>query len=116
MKPLPPVTRTTMSRAVESPLKLSVCIITYNRARYLRGALKRLLVERPLDLDFEVLISDNDSSDDTEKVVATFSEQDPRIRYYRQTQNVGAEANMIDAGDLHDVIDVINELRNRQGR
>src|SRR5437870_40933 len=97
MKPLHPVTRTTMSRAVESPIKLSVGHVTYARARYLRGALKRLHVERPLDVDFEVVISDNDSSDDTEKVVATFSEQDSRIRYYRQTQNVGAEANMVAA-------------------
>jgi glycosyltransferase involved in cell wall biosynthesis len=41
--------------------------------------------------DFELVISDNASTDDTAEVVLSFG--DPRIRYFRNDRNIGAPAN-----------------------
>jgi glycosyltransferase involved in cell wall biosynthesis len=43
--------------------------------------------------DFELIISDNASTDDTEEICRRYADQDPRVRYYRQAHNVGAAAN-----------------------
>jgi glycosyltransferase involved in cell wall biosynthesis len=77
--------------------KLTICILTYNRSRYLRKTIKHLFSEQQFDFDFEVLISDNDSSDDTPDVVAPLARKHPQIRYLRQLRNVGSEANMVAA-------------------
>lgn len=57
----------------------SIIIPTHNRASTLKWALRTCLdVDHP---NFEVVVSDNDSSDDTPEVVAALN--DPRIRYVR---------------------------------
>jgi glycosyltransferase involved in cell wall biosynthesis len=43
--------------------------------------------------DFELIISDNASSDGTEKICRAYASSDKRIRYFRQSQNMGAAAN-----------------------
>lgn len=43
--------------------------------------------------DFELLISDNASSDDTEEICRAAAAEDPRIRFVRQRENIGAAAN-----------------------
>jgi glycosyltransferase involved in cell wall biosynthesis len=43
--------------------------------------------------DFELIISDNASTDETAKICAEYAARDPRIRYHRQPRNVGATAN-----------------------
>ena len=63
--------------------KVSVVIPTYNRARFLRGAVRSVL-EQTFQ-DFEIVIVDDASSDDTREVVASL--EDPRIRYVRLEQN-----------------------------
>lgn len=69
--------------------KVSVCLPTYNRARYLSEAIKGILAQ---DFqDFELLIADNASPDDTEDVVRGFS--DRRIIYHRHSTNIGAMKN-----------------------
>jgi glycosyltransferase involved in cell wall biosynthesis len=95
MKPLAPVTMT-LTRSSSVP-KLSICILTYNRSRYLRKCLTHLFETQHFDFDFEVLISDNASTDDTPELVAEFMDRYKQIRYIRQTRNVGSEANMVAA-------------------
>jgi len=70
--------------------KVTVAIPTYNRASLLKECLETVL--RQTFHDFEVIISDNCSVDETTAVVRSFS--DPRIRYYRNETNLGAFANM----------------------
>jgi len=41
--------------------------------------------------DLEILVSDNCSTDDTERVVRSFG--DPRVRYVRHPENIGANNN-----------------------
>jgi hypothetical protein len=43
--------------------------------------------------DFEVIISDNASTDDTQAICHRYVARDSRIRYYRQERNVGATRN-----------------------
>jgi glycosyltransferase involved in cell wall biosynthesis len=43
--------------------------------------------------DFELIISDNASTDATAEICGAFADRDPRIRYLRQQQNLGAAPN-----------------------
>lgn len=45
--------------------------------------------------DFELIISDNASTDQTESICRAYAEKDTRIRYIRQVVNLGAEANFL---------------------
>src|ERR1051326_471885 len=63
----------------------------YNGARYLRGALEAL--EAQTFSDFELVISDNASTDGTDDICREFAARDPRIRYVRHSQTREASAN-----------------------
>lgn len=70
-------------------LPLSVCIPTCNRAPLLREAIESVLTQTfP---DFELVISDNASGDNTRDIVRSF--RDPRIRYVRHKANIGSAGN-----------------------
>jgi glycosyltransferase involved in cell wall biosynthesis len=75
-------------KPVQQP-KISVCIPTYNQARYLGEAIRSALDQSERDL--EVIVFDDFSTDDTPAVVASFG--DPRIRSFRQARNVGIARN-----------------------
>ncbi len=62
---------------------------TFNRARLIPESVQSALQQT--EPDFELLISDNASSDNTPQVVRQF--QDARLRYFRQPQNLGALGN-----------------------
>ncbi len=72
----------------ESPL-LTIAIPTYNCAHFLPDALNSIR-RQELD-DFEILILDNASEDNTEEVIQSF--RDERIRYIRNSSNVGSQEN-----------------------
>ena len=69
---------------------VTIAIPTWNRAdRFLPEALQSALAQRYANI--EVLVSDNASTDNTGALVASF--RDSRIRYLRQSRNLGPEAN-----------------------
>lgn len=70
--------------------KVTVCIPTYNRADYLIYSINSVL--RQTYEDFELIVCDDGSSDNTPEVVAGFN--DPRIIYLRHPQNIGRSLNM----------------------
>ncbi len=72
--------------AVDAPL-VSILIATYNRSRLLRRAIESTLGQD--FTNFELVVIDDCSPDDTAKVVAAFN--DPRIRYIRNETNVGSK-------------------------
>jgi glycosyltransferase involved in cell wall biosynthesis len=76
--------------------RVTVAIPTRNRADFLREAIQSVLDQTWQD--FEILVSDNASTDDTSEVVAGF--KDPRIRYYRHSQNIGMTANFRSAVEM----------------
>lgn len=63
----------------------------YNGGRRLRAALDSILAQTASD--FEVLISDNGSTDDTAATCAEYAARDPRIRVVRQPENRGLPFN-----------------------
>lgn len=68
---------------MSTPL-FSIVIPTYNRSNLLRCAIQSVL--RQTFPDFEILVSDNVSQDDTREVVAQFG--DPRVKYLRPEQHL----------------------------
>lgn len=71
--------------------KISVGMPVYNGEMSIRRALDSLLVQS--FSDFELIISDNGSSDGTERICREYAERDQRIRYIRQPTNIGAGLN-----------------------
>jgi len=70
---------------------VSCVIYTYNRAAILSRAIRSVLNQTYQN--FELIISDDCSSDNTEEVVLNFT--DPRIKYFRNEKNVGSSINKI---------------------
>ncbi len=73
------------------PPRLSIGLPVYNGERYLRETLESLLAQTWGD--FELIISDNCSTDKTEAICSEYVEKDARIRYIRLPRNNGAVAN-----------------------
>jgi len=71
--------------------KLSIGLPVYNGENYLEECVRSMLDQSWGD--FELIISDNASSDGTEEICRGFAAQDPRIRYIRQDRNLGAAPN-----------------------
>ena len=69
----------------EGPL-VSVLISTFGRSRLLRRAISSVLMQS--FRDFEIVVIDDCSPDDTSAVVASIADQ--RIRYYRNETNIGS--------------------------
>lgn len=78
--------------------KVSVIIPTYNRANLLPRAIKSVLNQTYKD--FELIIVDDGSTDNTKKVVEEFQKKDPRIKYIWQ-KNSGGEARPRNMGIRH---------------
>lgn len=70
---------------------VSIGLPVYNGASTIGAALDALLEQQ--FTDFELIVSDNDSSDATAAIVARYAARDPRIRYVRQPRNLGALGN-----------------------
>lgn len=71
--------------------KISVCIPSYNYARFLPDAIESVLGQTVSD--FELVIVDNRSEDDTPEVVARYAQRDGRIRFLVNETNVGSIEN-----------------------
>ena len=62
--------------------KVSVCITAYNHEKYISQALDSVLMQKT-DFDFEVLIGEDDSSDNTRKIVKEYARHHPgKIRLF----------------------------------
>lgn len=79
------------SHESEPPPKVSIGMPVYNAEPYLREAIDSLLAQTYSD--FEVVISDNASTDQTEAICRDYAKREPRISYVRQRKNLGATGN-----------------------
>jgi glycosyltransferase involved in cell wall biosynthesis len=75
-----------MAEGDTKPL-VSVCMPAYNHAHTLGHALRSAMSQTYRN--FEILVLDNGSTDDTESLVGALSRQDSRIRYLRHPENIG---------------------------
>jgi glycosyltransferase involved in cell wall biosynthesis len=71
--------------------RLSIGLPVYNGEKYLAESLDALLGQSYTD--FELIISDNASTDVTADICLQYRKQDARIRYIRQQQNIGLARN-----------------------
>jgi glycosyltransferase involved in cell wall biosynthesis len=71
--------------------QVSIGMPIYNGELFIREALDSLLAQT--FTDFELIISDNGSTDATEAICKEYAAKDVRIRYVRQGENRGAVAN-----------------------
>jgi len=69
--------------------RITVAVLTRNRPHFLRQGLASILGQGDIELD--VLVLDNASTDDTPAVVAEIN--DPRITYLRNEEDVGIVRN-----------------------
>ncbi|APW36991.1 hypothetical protein RD110_07075 [Rhodoferax koreense] len=74
-----------------SPPMVSIGMPVFNGGRYIREALESLL--RQSHINFELIISDNASTDNTANLCREFAARDARVRYVRQASNIGALGN-----------------------
>lgn len=77
--------------SVETVPKISIGMPIYNGEQYAPEAIESVLNQT--HEDFELVISDNSSTDDTEQICRDFAARDQRIRYIRQDMNIGAAPN-----------------------
>jgi glycosyltransferase involved in cell wall biosynthesis len=71
--------------------KVSVCMPTYDCAPFLPGAIESVL-NQSLE-DFELIVIDNCSRDNTREIVEGYARQDPRLAFRFNDHNVGMVAN-----------------------
>ncbi|MBA2373732.1 MAG: glycosyltransferase family 2 protein [Chloroflexi bacterium] len=75
-----------------SPPTLTIGVPVYNREKYLRAAVESVLGQS-FD-DFELIISDNASTDGTEAIGRALAAIDPRVTYRRNATNLGLSGNL----------------------
>lgn len=77
--------------------KLSICIPTYNREKFIEKLLGHLKADLKLPFSYEIVVSDNGSPDNTQAVVQTFINDGMPIRYFRRNENAGGWPNLANA-------------------
>src|SRR3954471_18082642 len=76
---------------VTNPPKISVCIDSFNYGRFLPEAIESVL--RQSFEDFEIVILDDCSTDDSFAIANRYASQDNRIRALRNPANLGMVKN-----------------------
>src|SRR5262245_50682632 len=81
-------------------MKLSVIVLAYNHEKFIRQALDSVL-QQQLDCDFEILIGEDCSTDDTRSIVKQYRDRAPdRIQLFLPIENLGFFGNKIFAALL----------------
>ena len=76
--------------AISQP-RVSIGLPVYNGEEFLEETLGSLLSQTIAD--FELVISDNASTDNTQNICLAYAAKDDRIRYYRNKHNIGCYGN-----------------------
>jgi glycosyltransferase involved in cell wall biosynthesis len=76
---------------INSP-RVSVCLPVYNGEKYVDQAVRSILNQT--FVDFELVISDNCSTDQTSEICQAFAAEDRRVRYFRAEENRGLAWNL----------------------
>lgn len=84
-------TTSTGSATRHSHPRVTVGLPVFDSERFLEQTLQSILAQTYAD--FELLISDNVSSDATPEIARDFCRRDRRVRYFRNDVNIGADRN-----------------------
>lgn len=71
--------------------RVTIGLPIYNGQNYVVETLESILAQTYTD--FELVICDNASTDETEAICLEYVARDERVRYYRNEENIGASAN-----------------------
>lgn len=82
-----------MYKTMENSLLLSVVVITYNHEKYISQALDSVFSQK-VSFDYEVLIGDDASTDNTSDILRCYKEKYPQIELFLREKNVGANYNV----------------------
>lgn len=75
---------------------LSVCLITYNQAQYIKEAIEGVLMQK-VDFTWELIIADDCSTDGTREILLEYEKKFPNfIKLILQKNNIGPEKNWLD--------------------
>lgn len=89
-----------MMKTIENKLKVSVCVVTYNQDKYIRQCLQSIVDQRT-NFDFEIIIGDDFSTDNTRAIISEFAIAYPHlITILFHKENVGAVKNYFATHDL----------------
>ena len=72
-------------------VKLSIGLPVYNGELFIERSIESILAQT--FTDFELIISDNASTDSTQEICQNFSKKDDRIRIFKQEKNIGIHRN-----------------------
>lgn len=76
--------------------KVSIVMITYNHEKFIEKAIKSIL-EQKFNEKFEIIIADDASKDNTQKIIREYSQRFPNIIYpILRKENIGATKNLYD--------------------
>lgn len=76
-------------------IKLSVCVVCYNQEEYIAKCLQSL-VDQETDFDFEIIVSDDCSTDNTREIIKEFVKAYPKIiRVILHKNNMGPYQNYL---------------------
>jgi glycosyltransferase involved in cell wall biosynthesis len=70
---------------------LSIGLPVFNGERYISQAIDSILIQT--FKDFELIISDNASTDRTEQICQEYVKKDSRIKYHKNERNIGGPNN-----------------------
>jgi glycosyltransferase involved in cell wall biosynthesis len=62
-------------------MNISVVMSTYNRANFLGQAIEALLSQETRGLSYELVVVDNNSTDNTKQVIESYARRDPKVKY-----------------------------------
>jgi glycosyltransferase involved in cell wall biosynthesis len=71
---------------------ISVCVPTYNYSRFIQSCIESVVAQT--FTDWELIISDDCSTDNTAEIVQDYAQADDRIRYLRNERRLGMNGNI----------------------
>ncbi len=78
-------------------VKVSVCMTAYNHSKYIEKAIRSVLMQKT-DFEIEIIVADDSSTDDTQKIIANIAKENPSIiKPILREKNLGSTKNSFDA-------------------
>ena len=74
-------------------LRLSICIPTYNRGKFIVQTLNSMLGQ--MSDNVEIVVCDNASTDNTEELIRNLQSSCAQLNYFRNATNLGADRNYL---------------------
>jgi glycosyltransferase involved in cell wall biosynthesis len=74
---------------------VTICIPVFNGEKYIGETLKSLVIQSYKNI--QIIVSDNCSDDNTNEIVEEIKKTDSRIKYYRNSSNIGYVNNILNA-------------------